>query len=68
MRSLSKSALDQEEGGWYDDECEAEKPFVCQAFGVSTPFSLTVASQLRILGGYIIGSGMVESASDAQVP
>ncbi|CAN0376988.1 unnamed protein product, partial [Ectocarpus sp. 12 AP-2014] len=62
-----KRAADQGEARWYDDECEAEKPFVCQAFGISTPFSLSVSTELEMAGGYIVGAGTVTSSTFAQV-
>ncbi|CBJ49166.1 hypothetical protein Esi_0207_0025 [Ectocarpus siliculosus] len=62
-----KRAADQGEARWYDDECEAEKPFVCQAFGISTPFSLSVSTELEMAGGYIVGAGTVTSSTLAQV-
>lgn len=60
-------ASDQGEPRWYDAECASEKPFVCQAFGVSTPYTLTVTTELDMLGGYIMGAGTVQSSTFAQV-
>ncbi|CAM9787351.1 unnamed protein product, partial [Hapterophycus canaliculatus] len=67
IQDSKKQAQDQGEARWYDDECESEKPFVCQAFGVSTPFFLTVSTELRIAGGYLVGAGTVISSTLAQV-
>ncbi|CAM9153453.1 unnamed protein product, partial [Discosporangium mesarthrocarpum] len=59
--------LHQVEGRWNDELCSLELPSVCQAFGSSTPYSLTVTSQLIISGGYLWGSGTVYSQSEMQV-
>ncbi|CAN0486179.1 unnamed protein product, partial [Ectocarpus sp. 12 AP-2014] len=67
MQGSRKRAADQGEARWYDDECEAKKPFVCQAFGISTPFSLSVSTELEMAGGYIVGAGTVTSSTLAQV-
>ncbi len=67
VRSPRRLAADQGEARWYDDDCETEKPFVCQAFGVSTPFSLTVSGELQLAGGYVAGAGTVISSTLAQV-
>ena len=67
MRNSKRRAADQREARWYDDECDSQKPFVCQAFGVSKPFVLTVSNQLRLAGGYVIGAGTIVSSTSAQV-
>ena len=67
IRGSKRRAADQREARWYDDECGSEKPFVCQAFGVSKPFLLTVSTELRLAGGYIVGAGTIMSSTLAQV-
>lgn len=67
MKGSKKLAKEQAEARWYDTECDSEKPFVCQAFGISTPFSLTVSTELSIAGGYITGAGSLISSTLAQV-
>lgn len=67
IRGSKRLAADQGEPRWYDDHCDSEKPFVCQAFGVSTPFFLTVSTELRLAGGYIVGAGTIVSSTSAQV-
>lgn len=67
IRGSKRRAADQGEARWYDDACDAEKPFVCQAFGVSEPFFLTVSTELRLTGGCIVGAGTVISSTLAQV-
>lgn len=67
IRSPRRLAADQGEARWYDDDCETEKPFVCQAFGVSTPFSITVSTEFQLAGGYVAGAGAVISSTLAQV-
>lgn len=67
IRGSKRRAADQGEARWYDDKCDSEKPFVCQAFGISNPFLLTVSTELQIAGGYIVGAGTVISSILAQV-
>eukprot|EP00752_Nemacystus_decipiens_P010621 g9459.t1 len=67
IRGSKRRAAEQEEARWYDDECGSAKPFVCQAFGISNPFSLTVSTELKLAGGYIVGAGTVVSSALAQV-
>lgn len=67
IRGSKRRAADQGQARWYDDECDSEKPFVCQAFGISNPFSLTVSTELQLAGGYIVGSGTIISSTLAQV-
>lgn len=67
IRGSKRRAADQEEARWYDDECGSEKPFICQAFGISKPFLLTVSTELRLAGGYLVGAGTVMSSTLAQV-
>lgn len=67
MKGSKKLAKEQTGARWYDTECDSEKPFVCQAFGVSTPFSLTVSTELSIAGGYVTGAGSLISSTLAQV-
>lgn len=67
IRGSRRRASEQEEAQWYDAECELEKPFVCQAFGISTPFLLTVSTELVFAGGVVIGAGTVMSSVLAQV-
>ncbi|CAM9742517.1 unnamed protein product, partial [Scytosiphon promiscuus] len=66
IQHSKRQAQDQGEARWYDDECQSEKPFVCQAFGVSTPFFLTISTELKIAGGYLVGAGAVISSTLAQ--
>lgn len=67
IRGSKRRAADQGEARWYDDECDTERPFVCQAFGISTPFLLTVSTELQLAGGYIVGAGTIVSSTFAQV-
>lgn len=62
-----KRAFEQGEAQWYDTNCEVEMPFICQAFGISTPFKLTVSTELDLAGGYVVGGGMLISSNLAQV-
>ena len=67
IRSSGRIAAEQGEARWYDAKCELLKPYVCQAFGVSQPFSLTVSTALNLAGGHIIGAGSVISSVSAKV-
>ena len=67
MHAPKNRASDQGEARWYDAECSSEKPFICQAFGVSSPYTLTVSTALDMLGGYIVGAGTVHSSQSTQV-
>lgn len=67
VKGSRKLAKEQTEARWYDTECDMKKPFVCQAFGVSTPFSLTVSTELTIAAGYVTGAGSLISSTLAQV-
>lgn len=67
IQGSRRRATEQAQGRWYDAECDFEKPFVCEAFGVSTPFSLTVSTELYMAGGYIAGAGTVVSSTLAEV-
>lgn len=70
LRASTRRVLYAREAGWYlgkGDDCGSERPFVCQAFGVTAPLSLTASEELLILGGHVIGSGTLLSPTSAQV-
>lgn len=48
-----------EQGSWNDVACSLKKPFVCQHYGESKQFSLTVSGTASVSGGQLTGAKLV---------
>jgi hypothetical protein len=47
-----------EQGSWNDESCEVEKPFLCQVYGDTTRYTLTVTGAATLTGGVLEGGVM----------
>lgn len=56
-----------EQGSWNDDSCTVSRPFVCQTFGDTQRFALTVTHSLLLTAGTLEGGVLVSGSGTAEL-